>query len=61
MELGKEYIFTLQSDSSKRIIIKGAQKTDQGDVLEISVDGKIDTYPQLQDALGESYTQITKA
>ncbi|MBL3527061.1 MAG: hypothetical protein JMN27_18485 [gamma proteobacterium endosymbiont of Lamellibrachia anaximandri] len=61
MELGKEYIFTLQSDSSKAIIINGSQQTDQGDVLEISVDGKVDKYSQLQDALGEPYTRIEKA
>lgn len=61
MELSKEYIFTLQSGSSKKIIINGSQQTDQGDVLEISVDGKINTYPQLQDALGEPYTRIEKA
>lgn len=61
MELGKEYVFTLQSGLLKRIIIIGTQETDNGDVLKISVDGADGEYPSLQDALGKPYTKIEKA
>ena len=61
MELGKEYIFTLQSGLSKRIIIVGTRRTENDDMLEVNVDGEIGEYSMLQDALVERYIKIEKA
>lgn len=61
MELGVEYVFTLQSGGTKKIIIKGSRKGSNGDVFEIIVNGVAGEYPGLQDALGEPYIKVQSA
>jgi hypothetical protein len=61
MELGVEYVFTLQSRNTKKIIIKGSRNGGNGDIFKLIVNGVAGEYSGLQEALGEPYIKVQNA
>ena len=53
MELGPKYRFVLNDGSVRVVVICGMRQTESGDLLDVEVDGKVDEYSGLTDAIGQ--------
>lgn len=62
IEIGIPYEFTIQSRAQRVIIVRGTRARDDGQtVVLVNVDGVDGEYGSLQDAIGESYTNVSRA